>query len=170
MHESKAWKQKHAHYLCKSSSDNKDNITHPLLRWMCCYHNETDDRTVHLKKQANWTLSQYKDYLCIGISVVKIRRSWNHLMFVMGTPILVRKHLYIQTPPSSQLIVLVAVRYRSMFSYSPRGFHWQWIGNCISSVWCWCNYLIALVVFDSFISNELVYLYSAWKGVRFSLS
>ena len=26
-------------------------------------------------------------------------------MFVMGPPILVRKHLYIQTPPSSQLIV-----------------------------------------------------------------
>ena len=109
-------------------------------------------------------------FLCIWIPVANIRRMWDRLMFVMRTPLLLREHLYIQMPPSSQLIVFVAVMYRLMFPYSPRRFHWQWISNCISSVWCWCNHLIAVVVSDSFISNRLVYLYFGWKGVRFALS
>ena len=37
-------------------------------------------------------------FLCIGISMIKIRRSWDRLIFIMGIPILVRWHLYIGSP------------------------------------------------------------------------
>ena len=33
----------------------------------------------------------------VGISIIKIRWSWNHLVFVMAIPILVRWYLYIET-------------------------------------------------------------------------
>ena len=36
---------------------------------------------------------------CIGISIVKIKRSWDRLIFITGIPIPVR-HLYIDTAPS----------------------------------------------------------------------
>ena len=35
----------------------------------------------------------------LGIPMLKIRRSWDHLIFNMGIPILVRRHLYIETAP-----------------------------------------------------------------------
>ena len=35
----------------------------------------------------------------IGISIIKIRWSWDRLIFIMGTPILVRWCLYIETCP-----------------------------------------------------------------------
>ena len=45
-----------------------------------------------------WVQSQYKDGLYgYGIPMLKIRRSWERLMFNMGIPILVRRHLYIET-------------------------------------------------------------------------
>ena len=38
--------------------------------------------------------------LMYEIPVLKIKRSRDHLMFNMGIPILVRRHLYIETPPN----------------------------------------------------------------------
>ena len=38
---------------------------------------------------------------CIGIPTLKIRRSCDRLIFNMGIPILVRRHLYIETAPRS---------------------------------------------------------------------
>ena len=35
----------------------------------------------------------------VVISIIKIRRSWDHLIFMMGIPILVKQHLYIKTAP-----------------------------------------------------------------------
>ena len=35
----------------------------------------------------------------MGIAMLKIRRSWDRLIFNMGIPILVRQHLYIETSP-----------------------------------------------------------------------
>ena len=35
----------------------------------------------------------------MGMSMIKIRQSWDSLIFVMGIPILVRTHLYIETAP-----------------------------------------------------------------------
>ena len=37
------------------------------------------------------------------IPMLKIRRSWDRLIFNMGIPILVRRYLYIETGPRSQL-------------------------------------------------------------------
>ena len=42
----------------------------------------------------------------MGIPMLKIRRSWDCLIFNMGIPILARRHLYIETAPWSQLISL----------------------------------------------------------------
>ena len=39
----------------------------------------------------------YKDSPPMGISIMKIRRSSDRLIFIMGIPILVRRHLYIET-------------------------------------------------------------------------
>ena len=44
-------------------------------------------------------LSQYKDGDRFGISIIKIRRSHDRLIFIMGIPIPVRRHLYIGTGP-----------------------------------------------------------------------
>ena len=47
-----------------------------------------------------WVPSQYK-YLfpVMGIPMLKIKRSQDRLIFNMGIPILVRRYLYIETPP-----------------------------------------------------------------------
>ena len=37
----------------------------------------------------------------------KIKRSWNRFIFIMGIPILVRRHLYIETAPSLFFYVLI---------------------------------------------------------------
>ena len=39
---------------------------------------------------------------CIGLLIIKIRRSWDHLIFIMGIPILVRQHLYTEIAPFKQ--------------------------------------------------------------------
>ena len=49
-----------------------------------------------------WALFQYKDNLStgMGIPMLKVRQSGDHLIFNMGTPILVRRHIYIETAPT----------------------------------------------------------------------
>ena len=49
-------------------------------------------------------LSQYKDLLS-GMGIPMLKMSWDRLFFNMGIPILVRRHLYIET---AQTIVLVS--------------------------------------------------------------
>ena len=39
----------------------------------------------------------------IMISILKVRRPWDRLIHNMGIPILVRSHLYIETPPPESL-------------------------------------------------------------------
>ena len=49
----------------------------------------------HFNMKVSWTPSQYKDGLSrYGVSIIKIRRSWDRLIFIMGIPILVRPSLY----------------------------------------------------------------------------
>ena len=44
-----------------------------------------------------WALFQYKDSLSrYDISIIKIRPSWDCLIFIMGIPILVRWHLFLE--------------------------------------------------------------------------
>ena len=40
----------------------------------------------------------------MGIPMLKIRRSWDHLIFNMGIPMLIRQHLYIETTPDWLLV------------------------------------------------------------------
>ena len=48
----------------------------------------------------NGASSQYKDRLLrYEDFIIKIRRSWDRLIFIMGIHILVRRHLYIETVP-----------------------------------------------------------------------
>ena len=42
----------------------------------------------------------------IGIPTLKIWRSWAHLSFNMGIPILVRQHLYIETAPDAGPVLI----------------------------------------------------------------
>ena len=50
-----------------------------------------------------WAPTQYKGrFPGMGIPMLKIRRSRHRLIFDMGIPILVRRHLYIETVPLSQ--------------------------------------------------------------------
>ena len=52
---------------------------------------------------SHWAPSQYKDrFPGMGIRVLKIRRSWDRLIFDMAIIILVRRHLYIETAPWSR--------------------------------------------------------------------
>ena len=60
-----------------------------------------------------WASPQYKDRLSqvLGIPMLKIRRSWDRLIFNMGIPILVRRHLYIETVPVSPYRIFVFERF-----------------------------------------------------------
>ena len=58
----------------------------------------SDQRTSLLIKESR-APSQYKDRLSKNKIPLKIRRSWDHLIFIMGIPILLRQYLYIETAP-----------------------------------------------------------------------
>ena len=65
------------------------------------YSKTVMDELSYIAKSPRAT-SQYKEGLSrYGISIKKIRRSWDRLIFIMGVPILVRRHLYIKTVPGS---------------------------------------------------------------------
>ena len=50
--------------------------------------------------QEAWAASQYKTvFPMYGIPMLMIRRSQGRLIFNMGIPILVRRHLYMEMPP-----------------------------------------------------------------------
>ena len=58
-------------------------------------------KTVFLIETAPRVPSQYKDGLSkYGISIIKMRWSWNCLIFIMGIPILIRWYLYTETTSS----------------------------------------------------------------------
>ena len=51
-----------------------------------------------------------------GIHMLKIRRSRDRLIFNMGIPILVRRHLYIETVPSIHALQLIQRQWFSLYS------------------------------------------------------
>ena len=66
----------------------------------------------------------------MGIPVLKIRPSWQRLIFNMGIPILARRLLYIETPHGSlthELKNLEILSYWRVFQ------SWEWSDQCISS-------------------------------------
>ena len=48
-----------------------------------------------LGQMANKDLSKKAVFLCVGILIIKIRRSWDRLIFIMGITTLLR-HFYIE--------------------------------------------------------------------------
>ena len=44
----------------------------------------------------------------VGIAITKIRRSWDCLIFIMGIPILVRRHRYIEMSPGLLVLIMAA--------------------------------------------------------------
>ena len=49
--------------------------------------------------------SEYKDRVPrYRIPIKKVTRSWNRLIFIMGTPLLVRRHHYIETGPTVSFV------------------------------------------------------------------
>ena len=72
-----------------------------------------------VKDSTSWAHSQYKDcHLIYNVSIVDIRWLSGHLFFMIGTPLLVRQHIYIAMPP------------------------WCWNKNVLSELdqhhGCWC--------------------------------
>ena len=67
-------------------------LDQPITKGWCqaigCYTSYPTD-----SPYATWAPS----FPCMGIPMWKIRRSWDRLIFNMGIPILVRRHLYIET-------------------------------------------------------------------------
>ena len=74
---------------------------------MPSYNTAFKMKTVFLFSQQLQTLKENQDlvsiqrpsFSCMGIPMLKIRRSRDRLIFNMGIPILVRRHLYIETAP-----------------------------------------------------------------------
>ena len=61
-----------------------------------------------LPLSSSWALPQYKDDLSrYRIPIMKIRRSWDRLIFIIGIHILVKRHHYIETAPDFCNIVLI---------------------------------------------------------------
>ena len=87
-----------------------------------------------------------------GISVIKIVREWNRLIFTLVFPMLVRRGLYIDTTPCIRFIVCWVLLYHRSISETPlkRGltFLSAWISNHIpSKVW-----------------NEIIYPFPRFNG------
>ena len=60
-----------------------------------------------------WAPPQYRDGLfSYGIPIKKVRRSTDHLIFIMRISILIRHHLYIETSPGWTLVQVIASRLR----------------------------------------------------------
>ena len=100
-------------------NQNRTNVgllcVHIWMQFWKCTKLEPDSRHSHqsyidhkyvstrLQQKYTGAPSQYKDGLYrYGISMLKIRRSRDRLIFNTGTPTLVRLHLYIATPPRAQ--------------------------------------------------------------------
>ena len=66
----------------------------------------------------------------MGIPMLKIRRSWDCLIFNMGIPILVRRHLYIETAPRWSFNHLIStMRFPKLMKwcfYIELGQWWRW--------------------------------------------
>ena len=93
----------------------------------CCLFSR---RNAHIrqfpgKKHRARALSQYKFGLSkYAIPMLEIRRSGDRLIFAMGIPIPVRRHLYIETLPGL-CITTVTWRCHNNFSQWERSFHWK---------------------------------------------
>ena len=95
----------------------------------------------HQAMEYVFSLSRY------GISIMKIRRSWDCLIFIMGIPIQIRWHLYIEMTP----VLLISQSLRNIFFKDVMQdcckIHFTWYPTArMNSTWC---LLIAWDLFGS---------------------
>ena len=64
------------------------------------YVNATQLSHFHFNKRPGPRLNIKTVFWGVGISIIKIRRALDSLIFTMGIPMLVRRHIYIETGPS----------------------------------------------------------------------
>ena len=96
-----------------------------VVTLVCCYCNMNTNwwNSVATSEFGDRALSQYKTvFPGIGIPMFKIGRSLDRFIFNMGTPIHVRRHLYIETSPenapcASSRVFNLLLKCRIMCSY-----------------------------------------------------
>ena len=54
-----------------------------------------------VNKKSGYYFNTKTIFPCIGLSIIKIRRSWDRHIFIMGIPILASEHVYNVTAPVS---------------------------------------------------------------------
>ena len=128
----------------------------------------SDQRTSLLTKESR-APSQYKDRLSKNKIPLNIRRSWDHLIFIMGIPILLRQYLYIETAPHifSLLAILCLRPWRVRILHSAEEDN---LSPFDSNIACLCqsieinnNKQILKVFISSFPRCYIVALYSHWS-------
>ena len=73
----------------------------------------------------------------MGIPMLKIRRSRDHLIFNMGIPILVRWHIYIEMPPSPRYqLEILHITFETVLRRMPRDLADDWSTSVHAKVWC----------------------------------
>ena len=80
-------------------------------------------------------------FSCMNISVIKRRRSWDRLIFIIRIPILIRRHLKSETPPGgarpSTGTFLLTEKLSSTFLFYVSGHNSKWLSrSCVISVIC----------------------------------
>ena len=82
----------------------------PALRWCRCVNSfligDNDPFILHIQYQEPGPrLNMF--FPGMGIPMLKIRRSWDRLIFNMGIPKLVRRHLYIEMAPRASAAIVL---------------------------------------------------------------
>ena len=99
----------------------------------------------------SWALFQNKDHLSefpnMGIPIIKVRWSWDHLIFIIEIPILVRWHLCIEMAPWGWFNI-------KMPSYQYRNSH------CRDKMVLWPSYLYNGIPYTGKITS--LYWIRAW--------
>ena len=71
-------------------------------------------------------------FLGMRISTIKIKQSIDHLIFIMGIPILLRQHLYIETaaPGHNEQMTFLKMSAKIIYDFIT---HWGWIAKTSES-------------------------------------
>ena len=74
-------------------------VKQPWRKWIIKSHKLLGDGNITIEPGPCFNIMSFQG---MGNPMLKIRRSRDHLIFNMGIPMLVRRHLYIEMPPWTQ--------------------------------------------------------------------
>ena len=94
---------------------------------------EKEDR-LNNKTENKVTLRDHQDHVsiqrlfsCMGISIIKIIRSWDRIIIILGIPLLVRRHLYSEMAADTQWMGFSHMfNTRSITIFCDLGGHFEW--------------------------------------------